>query len=122
MPAHVAPLGVTFYDGANCGVDGGFPCDAEGDAFVAYHGSWNSDIPVGYKVVRIPFTKTEPYLPTGQIIDILYEPNTAGCVDCFRPVNAVFNKNGHLIVSADSSAETFKVTYGTQPAPIVNSH
>jgi len=88
---------------------------------VALHGSWNSDIPVGYKVIHIPFTKTAPFLPTGEILDIIYEPDLATCYErgnCFRPVNAVFNKNGHLIISVDTSDELFKVTYGTPPPTI----
>ena len=112
MPAHNAPLGVHFYDGENCdGGNGAFPCSFTGDAFVAFHGSWNSDTPVGYRVVRIPFTKSEPFVPTGEIINVLYEPNPSGCSVCFRPVNLVFNQDGHLIVSADASDEIFRVSY-----------
>jgi glucose/arabinose dehydrogenase len=119
MPAHNAPLGVTFYDGTGCeSGPGSFPCSMEGDAFVAYHGSWNSDIPVGYKVVHIPMSKSAPYLPTGEINDVLYEPDTIGCNNCLRPVNAVFNRNGHLIVSADATSEIFQVTYGSPPRPV----
>jgi len=122
MPAHNAPLGVTFYNGEGCDeIPGAFPCSMEGDAFVALHGSWNSDDKVGYKVVHIPFSKSSPYLPTGEINDLLYEPNLASCNNnCLRPVNVVFNKNGHLIVSADSSSEIFKVTYKQAPKPIRN--
>lgn len=121
MPAHNAPLGITFYDGVGCrnGIKGAFPCSMEGDAFVALNGSWNSDKKVGYKVVRIPFTKTEPYLPTGEMMDIIYEPDLTNCrFNCFEPVNAVFNQNGHLIISAAKSGELFRVTYGTPPPPV----
>ena len=113
MPAHQAPLGIEFLTNATCdtGVLGSFPCSMEGDAFVAFHGSWNSDNPVGYRVVRIPFNKTTLH-PTGEILNIIYEPNTSDCGgSCFRPVNAVFNKDGHLIISADASNEIFRVVY-----------
>lgn len=109
---YFAPLNVTI-------ISGSFPCDFSGDAFVAFHGSWNADPKVGYKVVHIPISKSAPYLPTGEINDVIYEPNLATCGNgCLRPVNAVFNKNGHLIVSADASSEIFKVTYGQPPKRI----
>ena len=28
----------------------------DGDAFIAFHGSWNRDPPTGYKVVRLPMS------------------------------------------------------------------
>lgn len=86
---------------------------------MAFHGSWNSDAPTGYRVVRIPFSKST-LLPTGDILDVIYEPNTGSCgAACFRPVNAVFNKDGHLIVSADASNEIFRVAYNATLAPVV---
>ncbi|MFZ3301891.1 MAG: PQQ-dependent sugar dehydrogenase [Microgenomates group bacterium] len=39
LPAHSAPLGFMF--------------DGFGSLFVALHGSWNSKVPVGYKVVKL---------------------------------------------------------------------
>lgn len=113
MPAHTAPLGLNFYKGQNCGVDGGFPCDTTGHAFVAMHGSWNSDVRVGYKVAWYPF---ENGAPTGEEKDLVYDPQTG-----FRPVNAVFNNNGHMFVSADSNGFIIKVTHGQQPKPIRNN-
>lgn len=52
--AHSAPLGLVFYDG------GQFPEAYSGDAFVAFHGSWNASVPTGYKVVRVPFENGRP--------------------------------------------------------------
>lgn len=83
-----------------------------GDAFVALHGSWNSDIPVGYKVAWYPFSNGEP---TGEEKDMVYDPDTS-----FRAVNAVFNNNGHLLVSADGNGFIIKVTYGMPAKPIRN--
>ncbi|XP_021960267.1 L-sorbosone dehydrogenase [Folsomia candida] len=113
MPAHTAPLGLDFYKGQNCdGGNGAFPCSVTGDAFVALHGSWNSDIPVGYKVAWYPFSNGEP---TGEEKDMVYDPDTS-----FRAVNAVFNNNGHLLVSADGNGFIIKVTYGMPAKPIRN--
>jgi len=59
LQAHSAPLGMTFFKHKewpeNC--KGSLPKSYDGNAFVAYHGSWNRDIPTGYKVVRIPMNE-----------------------------------------------------------------
>jgi len=119
--AHHAPLGVSFYRGTGCeSTSGSFPCDMNGDAFVAFHGSWNSDLKVGYRVAWLKFNK-ETGDPTGESVNVIYEPNLTSCGNgCFRPVNAVLNAKGHLIVSTDDSNELFKVTYGFPPPPIRN--
>jgi len=118
LPTHHTPLGINFYDGRGCGVEvGALPCNATGDAFVAFHGSWNSDVNVGYRVAWLPFNKVT-HEPTGQNINVIYEPNLNTCLNCLRPVNVVFDLNGRLIVSADSTNEIFRVYYGSQPPPV----
>ncbi len=47
MQAHSAPIGLTFYNGAQ------FP-DAYQGLFVVFRGSWNRSVPTGYKLVHIP--------------------------------------------------------------------
>ena len=47
--AHSAPMAFLFYRGTQ------FPADYQGDAFVAFRGSWNRTPPSGYKVVRVRF-------------------------------------------------------------------
>ena len=47
--AHSAALGMTFYEGKM------FPQEYQGDAFVAFHGSWNREKLTGYKIIRIRF-------------------------------------------------------------------
>lgn len=42
------------------------------------------------------------------------------CNTCIRPVNAIFNKAGHLIVTADATSEIFRVAYNTQLPTITN--
>ncbi|CAL8072892.1 unnamed protein product [Orchesella dallaii] len=111
LPAHYAALGITFYDGSVCNSSAGaLPCSMTGDAFVAFHGSWNREPAEGYRVSRIPIDP-QTRLPTGEILDVMYEPDPAGCGRCLQPVNLVFNKQGHLLVSADSSSEIFRITY-----------
>lgn len=58
-------------------------------------------------------------LPTGEIVDVIFAPNPRNsCNECIRPVNAVFNKAGHLIVTADATNEIFRVAYNAQ-LPII---
>lgn len=52
--SHSAPIGMVFADSPQ------FPADWRDDAFVALQGSWNSAVPTGYKVVRIPFENGRP--------------------------------------------------------------
>lgn len=52
--AHSAPLGLVFYNSDQ------FPSEYLGDAFVAFHGSWNASSPTGYKIVRVPFANGRP--------------------------------------------------------------
>jgi glucose/arabinose dehydrogenase len=48
LPAHIAPLGLAFIP-PSWG-------SSAGDLLVAAHGSWNSSVPVGYKIFRIPLS------------------------------------------------------------------
>lgn len=119
MPAHEAPLGITFYDGRGCNsVEGSFPCIMRGDAFVSFHGSTccGATPPVGYRVAHLPFDKAT-LIPTGEILNVIYDPEKERCVNngeratCFRPVSVTFDYNGHMIVTVDSTGELFKVYY-----------
>ena len=49
--AHAAALGIDFYTGAM------FPEDYRNDALVAEHGSWNRSDPVGYRIMRVRFSR-----------------------------------------------------------------
>ncbi len=49
LPAHVAPLGLAFGDGLSA------PQPYKDSLYIAYHGSWNRSVKVGYKLVRVPF-------------------------------------------------------------------
>ncbi|CAM6125603.1 unnamed protein product [Calypogeia fissa] len=130
MQAHSAPLGITFYDGTNCGTlirnstttmntSYSLPCEYSGDAFVTFHGSWDRDIPVGYKVVRIAFDNGTG-LPIGRndssIFDVFGALNSqtacvgSGQATCLRPVDVKFDKLGALLVTLDATGEIIRVT------------
>ncbi|KAI5919141.1 soluble quino protein glucose/sorbosone dehydrogenase [Camillea tinctor] len=104
LQAHSAPLGSKF--------DATFS-----NLFVTLHGSWDRQPPTGYKLVAIPFTK-EPnssYTPVANAsdpsgyIDIFYPPDEGACSSssCARPVGLVFDAEGRLYMTSDTSGEVF---------------
>jgi glucose/arabinose dehydrogenase len=109
MQAHSAPLGITFYRWKDPnelphGCTGGFPRSMDGFAFLAFHGSWNRDIPTGYKVIYVPMDENGEAL--GEPVDLLAHiaPN-ASWASGFRPVDVDFDSCGRLIVSSDGSRQ-----------------
>ncbi|KAI8812955.1 hypothetical protein BJ742DRAFT_790574 [Cladochytrium replicatum] len=125
IPAHSAPLAITFYssDSSVSGCDSGagaFPCSWGGDAFVALHGSWNSpNIPKGFRVTRIPFGKTSPNYPEN-VSDLFVQKNfwslcasTNALTDgtCFRPSAIAFDKAGTMWVGSAVTGEIARVFY-----------
>jgi glucose/arabinose dehydrogenase len=116
MQAHSAPLGITFYNyhpaetlDPSCAADGGtFPAWMDGYAFIAHHGSWNRDVPTGYKIVavemnadgRVPNRDQE----TAQPFDLLaHIPPNAQWPDGFKPVDVDFDACGRLLVTSDGT-------------------
>ena len=102
VQAHSAPLKMIFYDAKQ------FPEAYRGDAFAAFHGSWNRAKRTGYKVVRVPLDRGKP---TGAYEDFLTgfvtpEGNVWG-----RPVGLTVAKDGALLVSEDGNNSIWRVTY-----------
>jgi glucose/arabinose dehydrogenase len=102
LQAHSAPLGMLFYEGDQ------FPNEYRGDAFVAFHGSWNRATRTGYKVVRIPLDHGKP---KGIYEDFLTgfvtpEGNVWG-----RPVGLTVTKDGALLISEDGNNTIWRVSY-----------
>ncbi len=98
IDAHSAPLGLMFYDGAQ------FPAEYNGSLFVALHGSWNSSVPKGYKIVRIVLNNKlviEDFL-TGFIRD--------GTV-YGRPVDFEIAPDGSLLFSDDNQGKIYRIFY-----------
>ncbi|HET7710095.1 MAG TPA: sorbosone dehydrogenase family protein [Sphingomicrobium sp.] len=100
LGSHVAPLGLAFSRPALG------PRFTEG-AFVGMHGSWNRQVPSGYKVVFVPFRGGRP---AGQPIDVVTgfmgkDGKTRG-----RPVGVTVDPRGALIVADDLSNSIWRVT------------
>lgn len=98
IQAHSAPLGIAFYDANQ------FPAEYRGNAFVAYHGSWNRSKKTGYKVVRVPIRGTKAEEP----IDFMtgFEDGALG-----RPVGVIVAPDGSLFVTDDTHGTIWRIRY-----------
>lgn len=100
LGAHTTPLGLKFYTGQM------FPPDYRGQIFVAEHGSWNRDDPIGY---RIMLARRE----RDQIVD--YRPFATGWLHdgevWGRPVDIVLLPSGAMLVSDDKGNRIFRIRY-----------
>lgn len=101
LGAHVAPLGLTFADGATLG-----PRFAEG-AFVGEHGSWNRRPRSGYRVVFVPFRNGRP---SGEPIDVLTGFLDGTGLARGRPVGVALDGRGGLLVADDVGNAVWRVT------------
>jgi glucose/arabinose dehydrogenase len=107
LPSHSAPLGLAFSDGRISD-----PNFADG-AFVGLHGSWNREVPSGYKVVFVPFRDGRP---TGAAVDFVTgfqaDGKTMG-----RPVGVTVDPRGALIVADDLSNTVWRVAQAKPVTP-----
>jgi len=101
MQAHSAPLGLEFYTGTQ------FPADYRGDLFVAFHGSWNRSMPVGYKVVRIPLADGKP----DPVQDFAVGWLSKGDSSWGRPVDVITGSDGSLFVSGYAGGKIYRIFY-----------
>lgn len=99
LQSHSAPLGLSF-------VPPGFAAPFTEGAFIGLHGSWNRAVPVGYKVIFVPFANSRP---SGPPIDVVtgfqVDGKTMG-----RPVGVTVDPKGALIVADDLSNTVWRVT------------
>jgi glucose/arabinose dehydrogenase len=105
--SHVAALGIEFYSGKM------FPKEYQGDAFVAFHGSWNRQKLSGYKIVRIKFDDK------GKLEGNAYEDFVSGWLAnedsnevWGRPVGLLVAADGSLLITDDGGKKIWRVSYG----------
>ncbi|MBL8122530.1 MAG: sorbosone dehydrogenase family protein [Pyrinomonadaceae bacterium] len=105
--SHVAALGIQFYSGKM------FPKEYQGDAFVAFHGSWNRAKLSGYRVVRIKFDDK------GKLEGNSYEDFVSGWLPdensnevWGRPVGLLVLPDGSLLITDDGARKIWRVSYG----------
>jgi glucose/arabinose dehydrogenase len=98
--AHWAPNAMTFYTGDQ------FPTEYRGDAFVAYHGSWNRARKAGYCVTRILFDRGRPY---GELVYVSFLADDRKVLG--RPVDVVVAPNGSLLISDDRGGRIYRLSH-----------
>jgi glucose/arabinose dehydrogenase len=106
IQAHSAPLGLTFWAGANV------PSAYAGGAVIALHGSWNRSVPTGYKLAYFPWSGGRP----GAQVDLVTGFRASGTTWA-RPVDVAVAPDGGLFISDDQSGTVYKLTYTPPPPP-----
>jgi glucose/arabinose dehydrogenase len=103
LGSHVAPLGLTFYQGTT------FPKRYQGGAFIGMHGSWNRSTLTGYKVAFVPFQNGKP---SGAIEDFLtgFIADGRGSDVYGRPVGVAVWTDGSLLVADDGGGKIWRVS------------
>ncbi|KAG9552117.1 soluble quino protein glucose dehydrogenase, partial [Aureobasidium melanogenum] len=89
--------------------------DTGRQAWITFHGSWNSPNPVGYKLSVVNFTDSgEPVdalTSKTAAVDIFGNANNSVCPnDCFRPVAMALDSRGRIFLSSDATGEIYLVT------------
>ena len=98
--AHWAPNAMAFYNGTQ------FPEEVKGDAFVAFHGSWNSSERVGYCVSRVFFDAGKPY---GELKYVNFLSPSGSVLG--RPVDVEEAPDGTLLISDDQKSKIYRLRY-----------
>lgn len=99
--AHWAPNAMCFYNGNQ------FPRSLYGDAFVAFHGSWNRSDRAGYQVARVLFESGKPY---GELTYVKFLDDAGEIYG--RPVDVVVAPDGSLLISDDWGGKVYRLRYG----------
>ena len=100
LGAHVAPLGMVFYEGSL------FPAQFSGGAFIGQHGSWNRQPRSGYNVVFVPFANG---MPSGKPVQVLGGFVNASDEALGRPVGVAIDGKGALLVADDVGNAVWRV-------------
>lgn len=97
---HVAAIGMRFYTGVM------FPNTYHNQIFIAEHGSWNRDTPLGYRVMLVRLNKNGA---------VTYEPFAEGWLQgntaWGRPVDVLVMPDGALLVSDDEANVIYRISY-----------
>ncbi len=98
---HVAPLGLTFYDGDQ------FPESYRNQIFIAEHGSWNRSEKIGYRVTLVRLDDA------GKAIayEVFAEGWLQGQSAWGRPTDVLVMPDGALLVADDHAGVIYRITY-----------
>jgi glucose/arabinose dehydrogenase len=111
IQAHSAPLGLSFLH------ESFFPVEYRFGAVVALHGSWNRSQPTGYKVIYLPWNSgsNRPEAPIDLVSGWLDVSNNVWG----RPVDAVPDAAGNLLISDDASGTVYRLAPNAGPQPCI---
>lgn len=99
LQAHSAPLGLAFIP------EEGWPEEYWHNLLVAQHGSWNSSVPVGYKIVRLKIDAKGNYLGTEDFMTgFMNDGKILG-----RPVDILVRPGGEMFVTDDHAGAIYRV-------------
>ena len=101
VQAHSAALGLAFYPASG----GTFGAAYNGDAFLAFHGSWNRSTKTGYKIVRVHFQNGKP----AKISDFVTGLDDNGA-EVGRPVDVQIAPDGSLLFTDDGMGRLWRVS------------
>lgn len=104
--SHSAPLNLIFYAASDG--RGSFPQQYVGDGFAVLHGSWNRSVRTGYKVVRV---RMRDGAPTGEYDDFLVGFVVDAGDVWGRPVGALEDRDGSLLISDDGANAIYRISY-----------
>ena len=99
LQAHMAPIAFQFF-----GTGSGTPAGYTGDALVCWHGSWNRDKPVGFKVQRIIFENGVAVGADDFLTGFLQGKTRFG-----RPAGAAITEAGVVYISDDANGVLYCV-------------
>jgi glucose/arabinose dehydrogenase len=101
VQAHSAALGLAFYPN-----QGSFPAEYSGDAFLAFHGSWDRSAKTGYKIVRVNFEKNKAVSISDFVTGFLKSDGDVWG----RPVDVQVAPDGSLLFSDDRAGKIWRVS------------
>jgi len=112
---HVAALGLSFYTGTR------FPQQYRNNIIFAEHGSWNRQIPIGYRVMWVNKNDRTPQSYKVFIDGWLNLPNSVKLTDVSeekdtpyawgRPVDVLNAPDGSIFISDDKAGAIYRVFY-----------
>ena len=102
LPAHVSPLGITFYDRRQ------FPEKYRKRLLIAEHGSWDRSEPVGYRITTVAFDQHGK--------QVGYEVFAEGWLGIDgnywgRPTDLVVAADGSLLISDDHAGVIYRISH-----------
>lgn len=101
LAPHVAAIGMRFYTGSM------FPAEYRNRIFIAEHGSWNRDEPIGYRVTMVRLDGDKA---------VSYETFASGWLRkngqaWGRPADVLVMPDGALLVSDDDAGAIYRISY-----------